>query len=72
MSEEAKNTPQKNKVAEETFSVDEIVNASNALFNGQYKPYLVAAALKECANARLTKAEAIAKVTAFADRKVGN
>lgn len=71
MSEEAKNTSQKNKATEETFSVDEIVNASGALFNGQYKPYLVAAALRDH-EGRLTKAEAIAKVTAFAERKVGN
>lgn len=67
MSEKKENVVE---VTAETYSVDDIVNATEALFGSKYKPFLVAAALKGVTG-RLTKDEAVAKVKAFAERKVG-
>lgn len=53
----------------DTYSADEIVAAADKLVKG-VKPYLAAAALKQTAKKRFTKAEAITIIKEFANRKV--
>ena len=57
--------------AVETYSVAELVQATDAIFKGEnVKPYLVEAALKLNGARRFTVAEARKVVHSFANRKV--